>query len=61
MASGEPNDANRLVFEAREPRSIAELEFRKPWADVSTEVRGQLFLGGSAPQDAGFDSQERFA
>ncbi len=48
--SGEPNDPRLLVFESREPRSVAELVFRKPAAEVSTEVRGRLLLANSAPR-----------
>jgi len=38
---------NRLVFESESPRSAAELVFRKPRAESSCEVRGQLFVTGS--------------
>ncbi|MGE5754896.1 MAG: hypothetical protein ACM35G_04145, partial [Planctomycetaceae bacterium] len=43
-------DASLLVFEAGAPKSVAELVFRAPWADVSVEVRGQLLLGNAAPR-----------
>ncbi len=48
--AGEPNDPRLLVFEGREPLPVAELVFRKPAAEVSSEVRGRLLLGGSAPR-----------
>ena len=38
---------NRLEFESESPQPVAELVFRKPGADSSCQVRGQLFLGGS--------------
>ncbi|HMB06303.1 MAG TPA: hypothetical protein VKP69_21540, partial [Isosphaeraceae bacterium] len=43
-------DARLLVFEATAPKSVAELIFRAPRADVSVEVRGQLMLGNAAPR-----------
>jgi len=44
---GDSGAVNRLVFESESPRSAAELVFRKPRAESSCEVRGQLFVGGS--------------
>jgi hypothetical protein len=38
---------NRLEFESESPQPVAELVFRKPGADSSCQVRGQLFIGGS--------------
>ncbi len=38
---------HRLVFESEYPQAVAELKFRKPRAESSCEVRGQLFVGGS--------------
>ena len=38
---------DRLEFESGSPRSVAELVFRRPRADASCEVRGQLFVAGS--------------
>ena len=43
----DPGSVNRLEFESESPRAVAELVFRKPGADSSCEVRGQLFLGSS--------------
>jgi len=37
----------RVVFESESPRSAADLVFRKPRAESSCEVRGQLFVVGS--------------
>lgn len=47
---GEPIDPDLLVFETRAPLPVADLIFRKPWADVSAEVRGRLLLGSAAPR-----------
>ena len=47
---GEPSDPYLLIFEPREPGPVADLEFRRPRADVTTEVRGRLVLGNSAPR-----------
>ena len=38
---------NRLAFEAESPRSVAELVFLGPRAELSCEVRGQLFIGNA--------------
>ena len=38
---------HRLVFDLQYPQSAAELKFRKPRAESSCEVRGQLFVGSS--------------
>jgi hypothetical protein len=38
---------NHLEFESESPQPVAELVFRKPGADSSCQVRGQLFLGGA--------------
>jgi hypothetical protein len=48
--AGEPHDPRLLVFETREALPVADLVFRKPTADVSSEVRGRLLLGSSAPR-----------
>ena len=37
----------RLVFESESPRSVAQLVFKKPRAESSCAVRGQLFITGS--------------
>ena len=44
---GDSDTVNRLVFESESPHSPAELVFRKPRAESSCEVRGQLFVGSS--------------
>jgi hypothetical protein len=38
---------DQLVFESESPASVADLVFRKPGADSSCEVLGQLYLNGS--------------
>ena len=38
---------NRLEFESESPQPVAELVFRKPGAESSCQVRGQLLIGGS--------------
>jgi hypothetical protein len=48
--AGETGDPRVLVFEAREPLSVAEVVFHKPSPDVSADVRGKLFLGAGAPR-----------
>jgi hypothetical protein len=48
--AGEPNDPRLLVFQAREPLPVAELVFRRPVVEASTEVRGRLLLASSAPR-----------
>jgi hypothetical protein len=47
---GETLDPALISFVASAPRSVAELVFRAPWADVSAEVRGHLLLGNAAPR-----------
>jgi hypothetical protein len=47
---GDAREANRLDFEAASPRSVAELVFIRPRAEVSCMVRGQLILGGTPPR-----------
>ena len=42
-----PVRVDRLVFESESPQSVAELVFRRPRAESSCVVRGQLFVGGS--------------
>jgi hypothetical protein len=44
---GDSGPDNRLVFESESPRSVAQLVFRKPRAESSCVVRGQLFVAGS--------------
>ncbi len=44
---GEGLGANRLSFEAESPRSVAELVFLGPRAELSCGVRGQLFIGNA--------------
>jgi len=43
-------EGNLVVFEANAPRSVAQLQFSRPRADVSVEVLGQIELGNSAPR-----------
>ena len=47
---GEVAEDRRYVFEAERPGPVAELLLRKPWIDVSAEVRGQLVVGGASPR-----------
>ena len=47
---GEAFDASLLTFEAAEPRSVAVLGFSRPRSEASVDVRGQLFLGNTAPR-----------
>src|SRR5262249_43528382 len=44
-APGEPGTGNRMTFEAGSPRSVAELVFIRPRAELACTVRGQLNLG----------------
>ncbi len=45
--SPESGPMDRLEFKSGSPRSVAELVFHRPRADVSCAVRGQLFVAGS--------------
>ncbi len=48
--AGERSDSRQFVFEANAPEPVADLVFRKPGADASAEVRGQLLLGNTEPR-----------
>lgn len=48
-AGGTPEE-RRLVFEADRPEPVAALSLRRPWADLSAEVGGQLLVGGNSPR-----------
>jgi len=50
VVAGAPPEDRRLVFEADRPGPVAEIRFRKPWADVSAEIRGHLLVGNAAPR-----------
>ncbi len=47
---GDAAPANRLTFEAESPRSVAELVFIRPRADVACTVLGRLVMGGAQPR-----------
>jgi hypothetical protein len=47
---GEVAEDRCYVFEAERAGPVAELLLRKPWIDVSAEVRGQLVVGGGSPR-----------
>ncbi len=47
-AEGDGAPIDRLVFESNSARSVGQLVFRKPRAESSCVVRGQLFLAGAA-------------
>lgn len=47
---GESAEERRLVFEAERTGPVAELLLRKPGADVSADVRGQLVVGNTSPR-----------
>lgn len=44
---GDAAAADRLTFEARLPRSVAELDFIRPRAELACTVRGHLVIGGT--------------
>ncbi len=44
------DDSETLVFEARAPRSVAEVVFRKPTLEATAEVRGIVHLGRRGPR-----------
>ena len=49
-----------LAFEATAPESVAELNFARPEADLSAEVRGRVALGDAPPRlDAGVSWRAR--
>ena len=43
-AEGDAGPIDRLVFESKSARSVGQLVFRKPRAESSCVVRGQLFV-----------------
>ena len=46
-AGADSEGINQLVFQAESPRSVAEIEFRKPRSESSCLVRGHLFVSAS--------------
>ena len=46
----EESEPPPLTFEAGEPRSVAELVFRKPRVELTAKVQGRLRLGDQAPR-----------
>ncbi len=46
-AEGDADRLDRLVFESNSARSVGQLVFRKPRAESSCVVRGQLFVAGT--------------
>ena len=45
-----PVEDRKIVLEAERPGPVAELLLRKPWADVSAEVQGEILVGNASPR-----------